>query len=60
MQLKNSQSVMILVVRLAQLSSSKQCQMVFSRFLSMTIFIPADNTRHSEKPGQNPDWAYDT
>jgi hypothetical protein len=28
--------------------------MVFSRFLSMTIFIPAENTRHSEKPGQNP------
>jgi hypothetical protein len=27
--------------------------MVFSRFLSMTIFIPAENTRHSEKPGQN-------
>jgi hypothetical protein len=22
--------------------------------LSMTIFIPAENTRHSEKPGQNP------
>jgi hypothetical protein len=22
--------------------------MVFSRFLSMTIFIPAENTRHSE------------
>jgi hypothetical protein len=21
----------------------------------MTIFIPAENTRHSEKPGQNPD-----
>jgi hypothetical protein len=20
----------------------------------MTIFIPAENTRHSEKPGQNP------
>jgi hypothetical protein len=29
--------------------------MVFSRFLSMTIFIPAENTRHSEKPGQNPE-----
>jgi hypothetical protein len=28
-------------------------EMVFSRFLSMTIFIPAENTRHSEKPGQN-------
>jgi hypothetical protein len=28
--------------------------MVFSRFLSMTIFIPAENTRHSEKLGQNP------
>jgi hypothetical protein len=28
--------------------------MVFSRFLSMTIFIPAENTRHSEKSGQNP------
>jgi hypothetical protein len=28
--------------------------MVFSRFLSMTIFIPAENTRHAEKPGQNP------
>jgi hypothetical protein len=28
--------------------------MVFSRFLSMTIFISAENTRHSEKPGQNP------
>jgi hypothetical protein len=28
--------------------------MVFSRFLSMTLFIPAENTRHSEKPGQNP------
>jgi hypothetical protein len=28
--------------------------MVFSSFLSTTIFIPADNTRHSEEPGQNP------
>jgi hypothetical protein len=28
--------------------------MVFSRFLSRTIFIPAENTWHSEKPGQNP------
>jgi hypothetical protein len=28
--------------------------MVFSRFLSTTIFIPVDNTRHSQKPGQNP------
>jgi hypothetical protein len=27
--------------------------MVFSRFLSTTIFIPAENTQHSEKPGQN-------
>jgi hypothetical protein len=35
-------------------SLQKQCQTVFSRFLSMTIFIPAENTRHSEKPGQNP------
>jgi hypothetical protein len=24
-----------------------------SEFLSMTIFIPAEHTRHSEKPGQN-------
>jgi hypothetical protein len=24
------------------------------RFLSMTIFIPAENTRHSKNPGQNP------
>jgi hypothetical protein len=35
-------------------SLQKHCQTVFSRFLSMTIFIPAENTRHSEKPGQNP------
>jgi hypothetical protein len=28
--------------------------MVFSRFLPTTIFIPAENTRHSEKPGQKP------
>jgi hypothetical protein len=28
--------------------------MVFSRFLLTAIFIPAENTRHSEKPGQNP------
>jgi hypothetical protein len=28
--------------------------MVFSRFLSLTIFTAAENTRHSEKPGQNP------
>jgi hypothetical protein len=27
--------------------------MVFSRFLSTTVFIPAENTRHSEKTGQN-------
>jgi predicted ester cyclase len=27
--------------------------MVFSRFLSTTIFVPAENTWHSEKPGQN-------
>jgi hypothetical protein len=27
--------------------------MEFSRFLSKTIFIPAENTQHSEKPGQN-------
>jgi hypothetical protein len=26
----------------------------FSRFLSTTIFIPAENTRHPEKHGQNP------
>jgi hypothetical protein len=35
-------------------SLQKHCQTVFSRFLSMTIFIPAENTRQSEKPGQNP------
>jgi hypothetical protein len=35
-------------------SLQKHCQMVFSRFLSTTIFIPAENTRHSEKPEQNP------
>jgi hypothetical protein len=35
-------------------SPPKHCQMVFSRFLSMSIFIPAENTRHSENPGQNP------
>jgi hypothetical protein len=35
-------------------SLQKHCQTVFSRFLSMTIFIPAENTHHSEKPGQNP------
>jgi hypothetical protein len=34
-------------------SLQKYCQTVFSRFLSMTIFIPAENTRHAEKPGQN-------
>jgi hypothetical protein len=34
-------------------SLQKPCQTVFSRFLS-TIFILAENTRHSEKPGQNP------
>jgi hypothetical protein len=28
--------------------------MVFSRFLSTTIFIPAENTQDSERPGQNP------
>jgi hypothetical protein len=27
--------------------------MVFSRFLATTVFIPAENTRHSKKPGQN-------
>jgi hypothetical protein len=37
-------------------SLQKHCQAVFSRFLSMTILIPAENTRHSENPGQNPDW----
>jgi hypothetical protein len=36
-------------------SLQEHCQMVFSRFLSMTIFIPAENTRHSQKPGQNPE-----
>jgi hypothetical protein len=35
-------------------SLQKHCQTVFSKFLSRTIFIPAENTRHSEKPGQNP------
>jgi hypothetical protein len=35
-------------------SLQKHCQTVFSRFLLITIFIPAENTRHSEKPGQNP------
>jgi hypothetical protein len=34
-------------------SLQKHCQMVFSRLWSMTIFIPAENTRHSEKHGQN-------
>jgi hypothetical protein len=34
-------------------SLQKHCQMVFSRFVSTTIFIPAENTLHSEKPGQN-------
>jgi hypothetical protein len=29
-------------------SLQKHCQTVFSRFLSMTIFILAENTRHSE------------
>jgi hypothetical protein len=35
-------------------SLQKHCQTVFSRFLSMVIFIPAENIQHSEKPGQNP------
>jgi hypothetical protein len=31
-------------------SLQKHCQTVFSRFLSMNIFIPAENTRHSTYP----------
>jgi hypothetical protein len=31
------------------------CLTAFSKFWSMTIFIPAENTRHSEKPEQNSD-----
>jgi hypothetical protein len=30
-------------------SLQKHCQMVFSRFLSMTISIPAENTWHSRQ-----------
>jgi hypothetical protein len=37
-------------------SLQKHCQTVFSRFLSMTIFIPAEDAPRSEKSGQNPDY----
>jgi hypothetical protein len=42
-------------IRITLLKSlQKHCQMVFSRFLAMTIFIPAENTQHSEFPGHIP------
>jgi hypothetical protein len=35
-------------------SLQKYCQMLFLRFLAMTIFIPAENTGHSDFPGHIP------
>jgi hypothetical protein len=43
-------NVMHIVHKTLLKSPQKHCQTVFSRFLSMTIFIPAENT---ENPGQN-------
>jgi hypothetical protein len=36
-------------------SLQKHCQTVFSRFLAATIFVPAENTRHSEFPAASID-----
>jgi hypothetical protein len=36
-------------------SLQKHCQTVFSKILSITVFFPAENTWHSEKPWQRPE-----